>query len=224
MDDEGVYGEPPSAVEIAALVAVLALAIGRFVANRARRTVVENAQEDPAHPKCRWIVEADACDFCKARGSFLYEPNKTIASSHAACKCHPDTVYGDIGGINGPDEKNGRVAGVSNEEHRHQSRIGNASEKSIDERLTDHARLQMEERGISIDDVIDADKNPLHRKPMKIDELGRPSYQQIGRNATIVVNPDTDEIPSVWPTGTKTRRRYERNGNRGIVDGADSPS
>lgn len=96
--------------------------------------------------------------------------------------------------------------------------------RSLDSRLTNHAMDQMEERGVSIDDVVDADKNPLHRRPTKIDELGRPSYQQIGRNATIVVNPETNEIPSVWPTGTKDRRRYERNGNRGIVDGTDSPS
>ena len=110
MANEDVYGEPPSAVEIAAMIAVLALAVGRFVANRARRTVVENAQEDPAHPKCRWVVEPDACDFCKKRGSFTYEPDETPTSSHSSCKCHPDTVYSDIGGIKGPDKRKGRTA------------------------------------------------------------------------------------------------------------------
>ena len=92
MPDE-VYGEPPSPEAIAALVAVMGLAIDRYVKNRARRTIVENAKADPAKPKCRWVVEADACDFCKARGSFWVDPGETPIESHGGCKCHLDMLF-----------------------------------------------------------------------------------------------------------------------------------
>lgn len=93
MPDE-VYGEPPSPEAIAALVAVLGMAIDRYVKNRARRTIVENAKADPAKPKCRWVVEPDACDFCKKRGGFIYDPKETPTNAHYGCNCHPDAVYG----------------------------------------------------------------------------------------------------------------------------------
>jgi hypothetical protein len=74
----------------------------------------------------------------------------------------------------------------------------------------------MDERAVTAEQIADARQHPLHRKPTKTDELGRRSYQQIGRDATIVVNPDTGNLITTWRTGSRTRRRYERNGNRGI--------
>lgn len=88
---------------------------------------------------------------------------------------------------------------------------------NIENRFTDHVRLKMDERAVSLEAVIDADTEPLHRTPIIVDEFGRPSYKQIGKDATIVVNPETNSIISVWRTGKRDRRRYESNGNRGIV-------
>lgn len=89
-------GTPPSASDIAALVAVLAVAMDRYIKNRARRTIVENAKVDPAKPKCKWVVEADACDFCKTRGSFWFNPAEMPMESHGGCKCYTDTVFATI--------------------------------------------------------------------------------------------------------------------------------
>ena len=87
---------------------------------------------------------------------------------------------------------------------------------AFDKTATQHAGERMDERAVTAEQIADARQHPLHRKPTKTDELGRRSYQQIGRDATIVVNPDTGNLITTWRTGSRTRRRYERNGNRGI--------
>ena len=87
---------------------------------------------------------------------------------------------------------------------------------AYDKSVTQHAAERMEERSVTAEQIADARQHPLHRKPTRTDANGKRSYQQIGRDATIVVNPDTGNIITTWKTGTKTRRRYERNGNRGI--------
>lgn len=99
MADE-VYGEPPSSEEVAAMVAVLSIAATRHIRNRARRTTMENAKLDPIKPKVRWVVEPDACDFCKRRGSFLFDPGEAPAESHSSCKCHPEADFSEsVGAI-----------------------------------------------------------------------------------------------------------------------------
>ena len=87
---------------------------------------------------------------------------------------------------------------------------------AFDKTTTQHAAERMEERAVTAAEIADARQHPLHRKPVRTDADGKRSYQQIGRDATIVINPDTGNLITTWRTGSKTRRRYERNGNRGI--------
>lgn len=87
---------------------------------------------------------------------------------------------------------------------------------AFDRTATQHAGERMDERAVTAEQIADARQHPLHRKETRTDEQGRRSYQQIGRDATIVVNPDTGNLITTWRTGSRTRRRYERNGNRGI--------
>lgn len=87
--------------------------------------------------------------------------------------------------------------------------------------VTSHCRDMMEERGVTNLEFFNARAHPLHKKPVVYDESGRPSYQLVGANATIAINPDTDMAVSVWRTGTRMRRRYEQDGNRGIDPTAD---
>lgn len=68
---------------------------------------------------------------------------------------------------------------------------------------TAHAIERLEERGVSVDDLIDALTKPLDVSKIKIDTQGRPSKQYIGERATAAVNPDNGNITSTWPTGSK---------------------
>lgn len=70
--------------------------------------------------------------------------------------------------------------------------------------LSDHARVRIKERGISLNDLEDAIKNPMKITPIKYDNLGRPSVTYIGAKATVVVNPITGKIITAYPTHTKT--------------------
>lgn len=68
---------------------------------------------------------------------------------------------------------------------------------------TAHAIERLEERRLSVDDIIDALTKPLAVSKIKIDTQGRPSKQYIGERATAAVNPDNGNITSTWPTGSK---------------------
>ncbi len=78
-----------------------------------------------------------------------------------------------------------------------------------------HLIERMEERGIKRDDIVDAIENPVVVRDRKIDPEGRASVQRVGKEATVVVNPDSNAVVSCWKTGKKALRRAmnERNGD-----------
>ena len=78
--------------------------------------------------------------------------------------------------------------------------------------LSDHAGDQARDRKVSAKAIIDAVRNPLYTESVTIDKKGRPSQRFIGKNATVNVNPSSGVISTVWRTGTKTRKKYERGG------------
>lgn len=71
-----------------------------------------------------------------------------------------------------------------------------------------HAAERMEERGVSREQVDDALARPIHRDPVREDAQGRRSQRLVGREATVVVNPDTGRIITTYRTGSRERRRY----------------
>ena len=73
-----------------------------------------------------------------------------------------------------------------------------------------HFSDRMRERGISEEDAADAVTNPLFVADVKYDSKGRPSVKYIGKDATVTVNPETGTITSTWKTGTRTRKKYEK--------------
>lgn len=79
-------------------------------------------------------------------------------------------------------------------------------------RMYNHAQSRAMMRGVSPSDIADARSNPLRVSEVKYDSFGRPSQQYIGRNATVVVNPNTNKVITTWKTGSKTAGRLG-NGN-----------
>jgi RHS repeat-associated protein len=54
--------------------------------------------------------------------------------------------------------------------------------------------------GVKPSAILDALKNPTNKVVKEMDKLGRPSMKYKGANATVVVNPETGKVVSVWPT------------------------
>lgn len=79
--------------DVEKLSSIVLSASNRRMREMSHEVVVGNAKEDPAKPKCKWEVEADACDKCKKRGEFLFDPEETPTDTHSGCKCHPDAIF-----------------------------------------------------------------------------------------------------------------------------------
>lgn len=73
--------------------------------------------------------------------------------------------------------------------------------------MTGHAVDQAINRGVKPAQILDAVKNPLKVAEAKVDSLGRQSQKIIGEKATIVANPETGRIVTVYPTSTKTAEK-----------------
>lgn len=83
-------------------------------------------------------------------------------------------------------------------------------------RFSDHAldRTQNDSRPVTVDGILDALKNPLNHDSIKTktDNRGRPSQQFIGKSATVAVNPENGTITTTWCTGSRTKRKYLKEG------------
>lgn len=73
--------------------------------------------------------------------------------------------------------------------------------------FTGHGADRLAQRGVRTPDALDAWRNPLKRGPVVVDELGRPGQKLIGRDATIVINPETNKIVTGYPTSRRVRER-----------------
>ena len=74
---------------------------------------------------------------------------------------------------------------------------------------TQHATVRMSERNIADASIDDAIENPLHKGDVVIDEDGRKSVKYIGKDTTVIMNPDTKEVITTWKTGSRVRKKYE---------------
>lgn len=75
---------------------------------------------------------------------------------------------------------------------------------------TKHGSERATTRSIVDAEIDDALSNPIFKGNVVVDEYGRKSVKYIGKNATVIVNPETNEVVTTWKTGTRTRKKYER--------------
>lgn len=73
-----------------------------------------------------------------------------------------------------------------------------------------HSIHQKINRSVKTSDEIDALKNPLDVRPVKYDNMGRPSQRYIGNKAEVAINPETNKIVSVNPTSSRKAARLKR--------------
>lgn len=75
---------------------------------------------------------------------------------------------------------------------------------------TKHAEERSEQRQVADSEIDDALDNPLFVGEVVTDEQGRKSRKYIGKDVTVILNPDTKIVITSWKTGTKIRRKYEK--------------
>ena len=68
----------------------------------------------------------------------------------------------------------------------------------------------MRDRGVTNKQAADAIVNPLKRYPTKTDDQGRKAYKSVGKDATVVVNPETGDVITAYKTKSRYRRKLER--------------
>jgi hypothetical protein len=73
--------------------------------------------------------------------------------------------------------------------------------------VTTHAAERSAERGVSNAAINNAIKKPLDTGPIKYDSLGRPSQKIIGKEATVIKNPETGKVITTYPTGSKVLKK-----------------
>lgn len=73
--------------------------------------------------------------------------------------------------------------------------------------ISQHLKLRAVERGVSSQGIEHALKKPLDIGKIKIDDLGRSSKKYIGSKATAVINPETGNIITVYPTSSGTAKK-----------------
>lgn len=69
-----------------------------------------------------------------------------------------------------------------------------------------HFVNQAHDRKVHPMDIVNALKAPLDIGDLKLYDLGRKSVRFIGENATIEINPDTNNLVTVWKTGKRIRK------------------
>ena len=75
---------------------------------------------------------------------------------------------------------------------------------------TKHASERMAERGVKDSAVDDAIAHPLFKGDVVTDDQGRKSVKFIGKEVTVIQNPDSGEVITTWKTGSHVRKKYER--------------
>ncbi|MBO7251396.1 MAG: hypothetical protein J6V25_02095 [Oscillospiraceae bacterium] len=76
--------------------------------------------------------------------------------------------------------------------------------------LTKHAEERREQRSVTDDEIDDALEVPLFVAGVVTDDQGRKSVKHIGKYATVIINPDNGIVITSWRTGTKIRKKYEK--------------
>lgn len=151
-----------------------------------------NLMRKSGYEKYMWIAEPGACHICAPFNNHVFDiENSDIGDElppmHPFCRCSIAAYY--------------NIAEDAD------------SGYNIDEiEKTEHAEKRREERNVSDDDVSDALNEPLYVGDLEIDKNGRPSRKYVGKNATVVINPDTNKEITSWRTSSRLRKKFEKGG------------
>ena len=158
------------------------------------------------------------CDWC-ARVVGTYDSFDKLPDNfwgiHRGCSCVIDYRVGKTKSkIHFDTDENGKLSKVTEEINDKTYENGaNNGKINLDLQFfaekSKHAEQREKERGLSESATKDAIDNPLFKGEIVIDDLGRKSVKYIGKEATVIVNPDTDTEITAWKTSSRVRKKLE---------------
>lgn len=144
------------------------------------------------YEKYIWIAEPGACHICAPFNNRVFDiENSDIGDElppmHPFCRCSIAAYYN-----------------IAEEDD------SGYNKDTIEK--TEHAEKRREERNVSDNDVLDALNDPLYIGDLEVDEKGRLSRKYVGKNATVIINPETNREITSWRTGSRLRKKFEKGG------------
>lgn len=147
---------------------------------------------------CLWTFADPVASFATAEPVYVYDPPTAVATHATNLRSH--ALDGEAASTASP-----RSSTSARGPRRAAKPVLKETRTGLG--FTGHGADQLAMRGVRTPDALDAYRNPLQRGPIQIDELGRPGQKLIGRDATIILNPETNRIVTGYPTSTRIRNR-----------------
>lgn len=210
---DGIINKISNADDFDAVKWVLKAPIENFSQNIVDESIKQNAEfhaNSGMRPKIIRRLAGGCCEWCAAvAGTYSYpDVPKDVYRRHSNCRCTVEYHPGD-GKVQNVHTKQWQTT-EENAKIEMRKAIGLKVNNTTIQSISDHVIHRIDERSVLAESIIDAINEPLNISEVKYDELNRPSFQVIGKKATIAVNPNTGVITSTWPTHTKLARKLQR--------------
>lgn len=167
-----------------------------------------------------FLANSGCCGDCQALNGKHFKvkdmmPGENAAPLHPRCRCST-AAYSDRKEYD--EWLNYLEQGGTTEEYNKLKLTNNGKSSKIPmdiqhfARKTKHASDRVTEREVTDEDINEALNNPLFKGEIIIDTEGRKSQKFIGKNVTVIYNPDEDTIVTTWKTGTRIKKKFENKG------------
>lgn len=198
-----------------------AAAMERLVKLPSQDTMRKNAIRDGA--QWAWVPSGDSCAFCMTLASRGWQKasKKTLKGDHcehihAHCDCQFMIRFNsntNVEGFNPQEYKRiyDNAGGNINAIRRDLYKLEKNNAKIKLEDKTIHIRKRQIERKVNDEDIDDALIKPLKIIDQGTDKQGRKSVKYIGERATVIINPDTKNKVTTWPTSSRKRRKLKND-------------
>lgn len=154
----------------------------------------------PIHPRCRCEVNPAVEDWDEWLRKRRAERRAQAAASEVSGEAVARRFGGKLKRI--VDELMNPSLGIVPREYQ-------AAQWILDA-ISEHFKKRSAQRGVREEQAIDAVSRPVDIRDGGYDDLDRPSTKYIGSEATVVINPETGKVITVW----KTEKKRKRGGRR----------
>lgn len=161
-------------------------------------------------PKIIRKAENKCCKWCRSLAGVYTYPVKgqNVYRRHQRCRCSVTYDPGD--GLRQNVHTREMVQTKADSKTESRKILGTKVNGVTVRRVGDHALNQISSRNVTVDRMRDAIENPLRVTETKVDKLGRPSFQIIGKKATLTINPKTGAILTAYPTHGSISIQYRK--------------
>lgn len=166
--------------------------------------------ESGLRPKIIRKTAGKCCEWCsRLAGTYLYpDVPKDVYRRHENCRC--SVTYDPGSGRRENVHTKQWTTSIDTATMEARRIIGLRVNRVTVTGVSQHTVERMAERDVTVESLKDAILHPLQIKPVKYDELGRPSFEVIGEKATIAINPETGNIVTTHKTHSKTVKKLKR--------------